>query len=622
MKMRLFEGTVQQFREEVLSNTISDTLSKNYLTQIRKNVGEAEKRSWDVSLRVLKDSLEISGLVQNRIIIEYKLPYSERRIDVLLFGRGENTDRIVLVELKQWSNDKIVDCEIDGNVEVDYGKFRQQQAHPSLQVQGYVIDLKDFISVFSEKPKIDLHGCAYCHNYSKLDSPVLFKEKFAESFGKYPIFSKEDSKTFGAHLKRLLSEDAGTGVFNRFIYSPIRPSRKLLEHTNEMLNKQQIFNLLDDQIAAYNAILDRAKKQVKLEGKSVVIVKGGPGTGKSVIALEVMGELSRKGHNVVHATGSSAFTKTLRNIVGKGMPNAAKRFKFFYAFTHEPDNEYDVIISDEAHRIRKNSNDWGVPFMYKSPTPQVDDLIRAARVSVFCIDERQIVRPNEIGSIQLIKESAKKLGVKDSEIYEFELKTQFRCNGSDSYLQWLENILGIRESEMVMLDKSTGMDFKIFDSPQELKQAIELKNAEKKNSARIVAGFCWPWHDPNPDGSLVKDVTIGDFEMPWENKKESWTWATYDEGMTQVGTVYTSQGFEFDYIGVIFSNDLVYDQTKNEWQAKPENSYDKMAKRGNTKFAEHLKNVYRVLMSRAHKGCYVYFMDKNTENLFKSRMEE
>ncbi len=151
---------------------------------------------------------------------------------------------------------------------------------------------------------------------------------------------------------------------------------------------------------------------------------------------------------------------------------------------------------------------------------------------------------------------------------------------------------------------------------------IDKKNNERKNSARIVSGFCWPWSEPNRDGTLVKDVVIGDFKMPWEKKDQFWKWATDDSGMEQVGTVYTSQGFEFDYIGVIFGNDLIYDKEETTWKAKPENSYDTSVTSNNEKLVEHFKNVYRVLMSRAHKGVYVYFMDKDTEGFFRSRIKK
>ncbi len=617
--MRLYEGNIEKFKRDVLSNEIADILKKSYLEKIQLKVNESEYRSWETSLRVLKDSLDTPELIQNKIVIEYRLPYSERRIDVILFGKSvDNEDTIVIIELKQWSNNSVKSSVIDGNLEVDYGSGKHHAEHPCLQVQGYVVDMNDFIKVFQESPGINLSGCVYCHNYTRSEDSVLYLPKFKESIRKYPLFSKQDVRKLGDYLIEKLSKDSGFEVFNRFVNSPISPSKKLLDHVGEMIGKQQVFNLIDDQIAAYNAIMDRAKKQVKQHDKSVVIVKGGPGTGKSVIALEVMGELMRRNKIVFHATGSSAFTKTLRKIVGKKAENF---YKFFFNFTKLKENEIPVLICDEAHRIRKDSNDYGVPFMYKSKTPQIDDLIRPSKLSVFFIDEYQIVRPNEIGSVELIKDSARKLGVSKNNIFEFELKTQFRCSGSDTYLQWLENALGIRESEIQILTKDVGMEFKILNSPEELKKVIDKKNKEKENSARIVAGFCWPWSNPKSDGSLVNDVKIRNFEMPWENKKKAWLWATDNTGMDQVGTVYTAQGFEFDYIGVIFSNDLVYDNKQEKWVSKPENSYDNMAKRGNSKFTQHLKNVYRVLMSRAHKGVYVYFTDDNTKIFFESRIK-
>lgn len=617
--MRLYEGTVQEFKNDVLDNKIADKVAEGFVRFMKRKVSEAEYRSWESSLRVLKDSLDNPELIRNKIIIEYRLPYSERRIDVMLFGRSnEGKDTIILIELKQWSNRSIKDCDIEGNVFVDYGDHSGQQAHPSFQVEGYVVDLNDWVETLREKPEISLEGCAYCHNYTKGEKEVLYLPKFEEAIKKYKLFSKQDVKELGKYLKEKLSKDPGFEIFNRFINSGLRPSKKLLEHVGTMIQDKRMFNLIDDQIAAYNAITDRAKKQARLHGKSVIIVKGGPGTGKSVIALEVMGELMRDKRIVFHATGSSAFTKTLRKLVGK---KAEKFYKFFFNFTKMKDNEIEVLICDEAHRIRKSSNDYGVPSMYKSVEPQVDDLIRPAKLSVFFIDERQVVRPNEVGSVDIIKKSAKKLGVSEENVFEFELKTQFRCSGSDSYLQWLEDVLEIRRSDLDISLKQSGMKFEIVRSPDELKEIIDEKNREKKNSARIVAGFCWPWSDPNSDGSLINDVKIGDFEMPWEHKKEAWKWATEEEGMNQVGTVYTSQGFEFDYIGVIFSKDLIWNKFKNKWEARPENSQDSAAKRGNQNFVEHLKNVYRVLMSRAHKGVYVYFIDKDTEEYFKSKIK-
>jgi hypothetical protein len=618
--MRLYEGTISQFNNDVLQNRIAEIVANNYLSYYGKRVTPSEKNSWHISLNFVKNALDISKLHDNKIVVEYELPYSSRRIDVLLFGKDKKEQsNVVLIELKQWSNDNIEDCETEGNVIVNYGKHRVERAHPSLQVEGYHYHLMDFITLFEEKQPTELSSCAYCHNYSKTKNPTLYLSKFSKYIEKYPLFSKEEIADLGKYLAERLNSGSGLEVFNRFITSPIKPSKRLLDHTKKMINEQQIFNLIDDQIVAYNAIMHKAKKLAKTKKKSVIIVKGGPGTGKSVIALEVMGELMRMGKIVFHATGSSAFTNTLRQILGRRVKDF---FKFFFSFTNHKDDEIDVLICDEAHRIRKDSSDWGVPYQYKSKEPQVEDLIRPAKLSLFFIDEYQVVRPKEIGSVALIKKAAKKFEIEEPDIVEFELRTQFRCNGSDAYLQWLENILHIRESDKQFLTQDDRMDFRIIDSPLELKKVIDEKNREKKNCARLVAGFCWPWSKPNPDGSLVNDVKIGNLEMPWEKKDQFWRWATDDSGMEQVGTVYTAQGFEFDYIGVFFGNDLVYDIKKRKWVGKPENSYDSVTKRDASRFTEHLKNVYRVLMSRAHKGCYVYFMDKDAEQYFKSHIKE
>jgi DUF2075 family protein len=300
-------------------------------------------------------------------------------------------------------------------------------------------------------------------------------------------------------------------------------------------------------------------------------------------------------------------------------PRARGLFRFFNSFVDAPEEAFDVLVADEAHRIRESSNSRYTPRARRTKVPQIDELLRIARLGVFFIDEKQIVRPNEVGSIQLIREGAARFGVEPQDIAEFELQTQFRCSGSDAYLQWLDNVLGIRPAEAPRFDSR--MEFRIFESPSAMMEEIRARNRENRNCARIVAGFCWPWSNPRPDGTLVDDVVIGDFRMPWEKKDQFWRWATDDSGMEQVGTVYTAQGFEFDYIAVIFGNDLVYDPAEEDWKAVSQRSHDTQVRRNNPRLEEHLASVYRVLLSRAHKGVYVYFMDEGTERFFRSQIE-
>ncbi len=615
--MILYEGTIEQFNEDVMQNSIADQAADKFKAYYQHDPGDSEYRAWNYSLAILNNSFIYAGLKDNHIVVEYELPYSSRRIDVLLFGHDKSDkENIVLMELKQWSNENVEDCESEGNIVVDYGRFWKEQAHPALQVQGYHFDLMDFLEIFDNDDAPDLSSCVYVHNYSKEGKDTLFSDKFSTALKTYPIFSKEDAVDLGRYLQERLQKGKGKEVFDRFARSPIRPSKRLLDHTSDMINKRQIFNLIDDQITAYNSIMHKAKQLSKIKNKSVVIVKGGPGTGKSVIALEVMGELLRQNKKVMHATGSSAFTNTMRKIVGV---RARNLFKFFNSFMAAPENSFDVLICDEAHRIRESSANRYTPAKQRTGLPQIDELLNVAKLCIFFIDENQVVRPNEIGSVQLIKNAAKKFGVEEKNIAEFELKTQFRCSGSDAYLQWLDQVLDITDSEIARYDPK--MQFKIFDSPDEMMEEIRARNREKENSARVVAGFCWPWSEPNRDGSLVNDVKIGDFEMPWEKKSEFWKWATDPTGMEQVGTVYTAQGFEFDYIGVIFGKDLVYDLYSKKWVSDPKSSHDTMVTRNNNELTQHLKQVYRVLMSRAHKGVCVYFMDKNTEIYFKKSLE-
>lgn len=473
--MRLYEGTIAEFNKGVLENAIADQIGASYERYYKRRVNSSEFRAWQQSLNFLRNSFEYSSLLDNRIIIEYELPYSTRRIDVLLFGRDhKKTDSVVLIELKQWSNENVVDCPSEGNIIVDYGRFKKEQAHPSLQVQGYHYDLKDFLTIFNEQPEIVLDSCAYCHNYSRNgENPVLFFPKFKKETDEFPVFAKEDVRSLGLFLKDRLSEGDGFDVFGRFVMSPIRPSKKLLEHTTDMINKQQIFNLIDDQIAAYNSIMHKAKKLAQTTGKSIVIVKGGPGTGKSVIALEVMGELMRQGRTVFHATGSSAFTKTLRKLVGK---RAERLFKFFNSFITTAPDSIEVLVCDEAHRVRKTSNSRYTRREDRSNLPQIDELIRIAKLSIFFIDENQIVRPDEIGSVALIKQAAERFEIGSEGIAEFTLKTQFRCSGSDAYLQWLDKTLGITDSEEVSFDAR--MQFKVFSDPSAMMQEIRQRNTE------------------------------------------------------------------------------------------------------------------------------------------------
>jgi hypothetical protein len=258
----------------------------------------------------------------------------------------------------------------------------------------------------------------------------------------------------------------------------------------------------------------------------------------------------------------------------------------------------------------------------------VRELLDAAKVAVFFIDDRQIVRPDEIGSSAYIREHSAGIG---AEVSEYELEVQFRCAGSDGFVNWIDNTLGVRRTANVIWDGLDGFDFRIIGSPHEL-DAMIRQRAEEGHTARVSAGFCWPWSPPRDDGTLVDDVVIGDYKRPWDAKPGDWKlapgipsaalWATDPRGIDQVGCIYNIQGFELDYVGVIWGLDLRYDFESQSWIGDKKQSADSVVKRSKEQFLDLVANTYRVLLSRGIKGCYVHFMDRETERFVRSRIEQ
>ena len=468
--MRLYQNSAQELINDLNDNKLSDKLKQSFVAYYGHNPPQGEYNAWNNSFQFIKNELQENKLYDIYVIIEYELPYSARRIDVILMGCGtENIKNIIVVELKQWSSAKL--SKIEGNIITYVGHQEREVLHPSEQVAGYYYYMKDFMEIFN-RDNYELYGCSYCHNYSRSDKTLL-DVSFNNVLAKFPLFTKDDFKKFGEYLKSKLLNGNGFDVYNDFITGDIKPSKKLVDYTSDILKNQKVFSLIDEQILANNTIIDRAKKAAILKHKSVIIVEGGPGTGKSVIALNAMAELLSKGYKVYHATGSKAFTSSLQKIVGSGEKN-------------RPTDDIDVLIADEAHRIRKSSNSRYTRPEKRSALPQIEEMINAAKVSVFFIDEHQLVRPEEIGSIKLITEAAKKFG---AEVHNFQLKTQFRCSGSDGYLNWIDPLLNINDTGNEFLSKNEKMEFKIVNSPQILMDEMNLRNSKDPNSARMVAGF-------------------------------------------------------------------------------------------------------------------------------------
>lgn len=612
--MPLYRASVARLRSEIESETLVPTLTEQFRHRMGHAPAPGEVRSWERSLQALSADLTDAGLEAVEALVEYQLPMTSKRADVVLCGRHPSTGApsYVVVELKQWTRALL----LEGADDVCVLEGMGERLHPAEQVRRYCSHLLDFAAVLEDQPG-RLSGVAYLHNATDQDVDGLWVLPPTDHSR---LFTGQRRGEFLDHLRSRLEPSSGVESADQLLGTAVRPSKQLLALAAEEVQNREQFVLLDEQQTAYSLVMRAVERARSANAKEVLIVSGGPGSGKSVIALSLLGELSRRGRTVLHATGSSAFTQTLRKVAGRRQPRVQGMFKYFNQFAGVERNGIDVLILDEAHRLRETSANRYTRAELRSGRPQVEELIDAARVPVFLLDEHQVVRPGEIGTVNDIEQAAKRLGLESRLV---ELDGQFRCGGSRAYEHWVLRLLGLEGDGPVPWEGDENFLLQVAEAPSEME--VRMRSMlDSGYGARLAAGYCWKWSDPVPDG-LVADIEIGDWHRPWNNKKQSSHagapgtpfWASDPAGFDQVGCVYTAQGFEYDYSGVIMGPDLVW--RTDRWVARPEYSFDTAVKRGTRdQFDGAVRNTYKVLLTRGMLGTLVYSTDPETQDLLRS----
>jgi DUF2075 family protein len=622
--MHLYANSSVDFIADATRNLIAVKLRERFEERFRYRPPESEVRSWQNSLSRMATVLRDADLLDHGVVVELQLPLSSKRLDCMITGHdGSRKQSAVIVELKQW--DRVAASPIDECVETYVGGGVRDVLHPSEQAGSYLRYLLDTHTAFADGA-IRLEACAWLHNMARADAQVLFEPQFAQLVQLTPSYTGDQTGNLESYLVAGLEGGDGLGVMETVLEGQYRPSKRLLDHVSKMIEAKPEYVLLDEQKVVFNDILRQVRVSRMNSQRTVFLIRGGPGTGKSVIAVNLVGQLAHMGYTVNHATGSKAFTETLRTAVGR---RAGAVFSYYRNYANAEPDGLDVLILDEAHRVRETSDNRFTKQASKSGKPQVEELIAAAKTTVFFIDDLQVVRPGEVGSSQLIREAAARA---DARLIEHELETQFRCGGSDHYVSWVSNLLDLERTPDVMWTPGVEFEFDVVDSPEELEALIRTRDDET-HAARLTAGFCWPWSNPLPDGTLVNDVKIGSWTMPWNAKPDagrlapgipkSNNWATEAGGINQVGCVYTAQGFEFQHVGVIVGRDLVW-RPRQGWVGQPEYSKDNVVARrqrsAEYSFTDLVKHTYRVLLTRGLRGCYVYFEDEPTRDFVLSRI--
>ena len=622
--MLVYEGIKSGFIDDVNLNRIVDKIYDRY-KQFFGKTSESQLNSWKNSMQYMRGVLDDNEIPDNAgVAIEFNIPTTSKRIDFILSGRDNNRkDSVIIIELKQWETCTAVEGK-DGIVSTFTGGGVREVAHPSYQALSYANLIKDFNETV-QLDDIGLYPCAFLHNYDLRDTDPICSTQYEEYIKEAPMFGSNDFEKLRKFIKRYIVEGDDRELLYKLQNGRIRPSKRLQDSLSKMLQGNKEFNMIDEQKVIYEDAIRMAIDTVSSNDKNVLVVQGGPGTGKSVLAINLLVELTKRNMTCFYVTKNAAPRAVFRDKL-KGTFKMAYINNLFQGsgqFTEAEKNEVNVLVVDEAHRLNAKSG------MFQNlGENQIKEIINAANFSIFFIDEDQKVTLKDIGSVDEIKKYANELG---AGIRIVELESQFRCNGSDGYLAWLDNVLEIRNTANYDLDDFQ-YDFKVIDSPNDLRRLIEEKNSIN-NKSRLVAGYCWDWISEGKNNSEVHDIVIPEynFEMSW-NLGNSQTWAIDPMSVNEIGCIHTCQGLEFDYVGVIIGDDIRYENGQIITDYKKRASTDQSLK-GINKIANEygqdvankiadkiIKNTYRTLMTRGMKGCYVYCVDKNLQKHLKSKI--
>ncbi|PJE95783.1 ATP-binding protein [Streptomyces carminius] len=576
--------------------------------------GPSEALSWERSIPALAAALNDAGLGGVEVLLEYALPLNSKRADAVLAGVHPATGEpsYVVVELKQWGQatpdeDDPHLCHLDA--------YAHPVLNPAEQVRRYCEYLVNFNGAVAEHPE-RVSGVAYLHNATEFGVSGL---REIETDDRGQLYTAERRGEFLDHLRARLSDrHPGAHAADELLAGRTVPSRQLMSVAAQEVREREQFVLLDEQQVAYRMVLNAVRRAKRSDHKEVVIVTGGPGTGKSVIALSLLGELYRQGVPALHATGSQSFTRTMRKVAGARKPAVQSLFKYFNSFTTAEKNSLDVLICDEAHRIRETSANRYTRAEHRTGRSQVDELLDTARVPVFLLDEHQVVRPGELGTVAEIRAAA---AVKGLDCHVVPLDSQFRCGGSDAYLRWVVRLLGLEPGGPVAWEPDDRMRLLVADGPREMEEFLADRR-DHGYGARMSAGYCWRWSpEPRPGEPLPLDVVIGDWARPWNLRGDrsvsgappAALWATDPAGFGQVGCVYTAQGFEYDWSGVIIGPDLVW--RDDRWVTDRTASKDPVFKRTtpDDDVDRLIRNTYKVLLTRGMVGTVLCSTDPETQ---------
>lgn len=622
--MLVYEGIKKDFLNSVEMDTIAEEIENTILEKMGRHTPHSEFESWMNSMEYMYKVLNDKTIPENAgVAIEYNIPQTAKRVDFMISGYDEkNKPGMVIIELKQWQ--KLEKVDNTALVNTFTGHANRNVVHPSYQAWSYAQLISDY-NTSVQKDDIVLSPCSYLHNYVRKDNDPLDDDQYSEFTSEAPAFTRGQVFDLRLFIKKTVKYGDDKEILYLIDHGKIKPSKSLQNAIASMIKGNPEFIMIDEQRVVYEEVIQLSEQCQKDKKKRTIICEGGPGTGKSVIAIQLLSELTQRDQFVQYATKNRAPREVYAcKLIGTMTKKSVKNmFKGSGSYVDVGNNMIHTILVDEAHRL--NGRTQNGPKI--TGENQVKEIIHSSLCSVFFIDESQRVTMSDIGSIEEIKKWAK---VENSEVYEMKLLSQFRCNGSNGYLAWIDDVLQIRETANFNLE-GLDYDIRILDEPQEVLNLVIEKN-KVNNKSRLLAGYCWKWPKLTRSDTNFHDIKIGDFEISWnlQNGKE---YALDENSVHEAGCIHTTQGLEFDYVGVIIGDDMRYENGKIITDFTKRASTDQSIKGLKKLYKENkeealkradeiIKNTYRTLMTRGMKGCYVYCTDKNLRDYMKKKINK
>ena len=620
--MIVYNGSKRLFIDDVRKGVIEDKILRLIREKGLLGGQEREVESWHNSMQFMRNIVDIPTIDDDvQVAIEYNIPQTSKRVDFIIIGAdAAGKDNIVIVELKQWTKAEKVDDEMHYSVRTYVAGDNRIVCHPSYQAYSYSRFLINYSQEIQDRD-ISLVPCAYLHNYQPDFKSDLSDEIYKEWYTAAPFFVRNEVEEFSAFVNKFITRKSSSGDLLYLIENGrIRPTKSLQDALASMVMGNPEFVLLDEQAVCYDMCLRTMLQCQKDRKKRTIVIQGGPGTGKSVLAVNLLMSLINQSLNAAYVTKNSAPRQAFLSLLTKGKANKVADighlFRSPFGLSTCKPNGYDCLIVDEAHRlVEKMYRDW-------TGENQVKECIQASLLTIFLIDEDQAVTTKDIGSIAEIRKWCEATGSRLIMNGETRLVSQFRCNGSDAYIQFVDGLLQ-RTPETVAVDLSElNYDFRVFDDPSEMRDALREINA-LSNKARMVAGYCYDWNVKH--GRSEWDIELpGGFLAKW-NLETDKIWAVNPRSFEEVGCIHTAQGLEFDYVGVLIGRDLYYDPTdgrvktnkaaisRDDGSSGIRTAPDDVARR-------LILNTYKTLLTRGQKGCFVYCEDEGLRGYMKGML--